>query len=145
MGGASVVTPYANLDHVHARLGGFTESGLDGANLTVEGSSSARTFGTAGAKWAVGIGSVVPEVNFAYRYRFGDSRSSFSAAFLGDSSSDFDVVSASQQRGSFLAGVSVGGRLGPVDLRIGYEGEFNGDVTSHSGNFKLVLPLGGKR
>jgi hypothetical protein len=87
----------------------------------------------------------VPEVNFAYRYRFGDSRSSFSAAFLGDSSSDFDVVSASQQRGSFLAGVSVGGRLGPVDLRIGYEGEFNGDVTSHSGNFKLVLPLGGKR
>ena len=28
-------------------------------------------------------------------------------------------------------------------MRIGYEGEFNGDVTSHSGNFKFVLPLGG--
>jgi hypothetical protein len=33
--------------------------------------------------------------------------------------------------------------MGPVDLRIGYEGEFNGDITSHSGNFKIVLPLGG--
>jgi hypothetical protein len=28
-------------------------------------------------------------------------------------------------------------------VRIGYEGEFNGDVMSHSGNFKFVLPLGG--
>jgi hypothetical protein len=145
MGGTSVVTPYANLDYVHAKLGGFTESGLDGANLTVEGSASARTFATAGAKWAVQLGGVVPEVDLAYRYRFGDSRSNFTAAFLGDSASDFDIVSAGQKRGSVLAGLSVGGRLGPVDLRIGYQGEFNGDVTSHSGNFKLVLPLGGKR
>jgi hypothetical protein len=41
--------------------------------------------------------------------------------------------------------LSVGGKLGPVDVRIGYEGEFNGDVTSHSGNFKFVLPLGGHK
>ena len=47
------------------------------------------------------------------------------------------------EAGPFLAGVSIGGKIGPVDLRIGYEGEFNGDVTSHSGNFKFVLPLGG--
>ena len=35
--------------------------------------------------------------------------------------------------------------MGPVDLRIGYEGEFNSDITSHAANFKFVLPLGGKR
>ena len=53
------------------------------------------------------------------------------------------MVSAAQKKGTLLAGVSVGGKLGPVDVRIGYEGEFNRDLTSHSGNFKLVLPLGG--
>ena len=34
--------------------------------------------------------------------------------------------------------------MGPVDLRIGYEGEFNSDITSHAANFKIVLPLGGR-
>ena len=63
--------------------------------------------------------------------------------FTPDPENDFDIISASQKRGTFLAGVSVGGKLGPVDLRIGYEGEFNGDIVSHSGNFKFVLPLGG--
>jgi len=143
VGPTSTVTPYVNLDYVHAKLKGFTETGLEGANLTVEGGKSNRAFATAGVKWAGQVGGVIPEVNVAYRYRFGNSRSRFTAAFLGDTGSDFDIVSASQKRGTFLAGLSVGGKLGPVDLRIGYEGEFNGDVTSHSGNFKLVLPLGG--
>ena len=66
-------------------------------------------------------------------------------AFLGDAGCDFDIISAAQKRGTFLAGLSVGGKMGPVDLRIGYEGEFNSDITSHAGNFKFVLPLGGKK
>jgi len=86
---------------------------------------------------------VVPEVNLGYRYRFGNSRSHFRAFFNGDTDCDFEIISAAQKRGTFLAGVSVGGKLGPVDVRIGYEGEFNSDITSHSGNFKFVLPLGG--
>jgi len=43
---------------------------------------------------------------------------------------------------------SVGGEMpltqAAVHLRIAVEGEFNGDVTSHSANLKLVLPLGGR-
>jgi outer membrane autotransporter protein len=145
MGAASVVTPYLNYDYVHAKLDGFTETGLPGANLTVESSSSNHSFLTGGAKWAAPLGGVVPEVNVGYRYRFGDQRSTVGAFFNGDNDCDFDVVSAAQKRGTFLAGLSVGGKLGPVDVRIGYEGEFNGDVTSHSGNFKFVLPLGGQK
>jgi uncharacterized protein with beta-barrel porin domain len=143
LGGASVATPYLNLDHAMARLNGFTETGLSGANLSVESSHSSRTFLTGGVKWATALGGVVPEVNLGYRYRFGDERSTIGAFFNGDADCDFDVVSAAQKKGSLLAGLSVGGKLGPVDVRIGYEGEFNGSVTSHSGNFKLVLPLGG--
>ena len=139
----SVVTPYLNLDYVHAHLKDFTERGLEGADLTVEGGTSNHAFLTAGAKWATRIGGLVPEVNLGYRYRFGNSRSHFDACFTGSVVRHSTIVSAAQKRGTFLAGVSVGGKLGPVDVRIGYEGEFNGDVTSHSGNFKIVLPLGG--
>ena len=140
---SSVATPYLNLDYVHTTLKGFEEDGLDGADLTVDSSSAQRTFLTAGVKWATHVGSVVPEVNLGYRHRFGDARSDFSAAFLGNAGGDFDIVSAAQRRGSFLAGLAVSGKVGPVDVSLGYEGEFNGDLTSHSGNFKLVLPLGG--
>ena len=144
MGGTSVITPYLNYDYVNAKLKSFTESGTDGANLTVLGGRAKHSFLTGGVKWATQFGGVVPEVNLGYRYRFGDKRSSFDAAFLGDTSCDFEVISAAQKKGSFLAGVSVGGKVGPVDLRIGYEGEFNNDVTSHAGNFKIVIPLGGR-
>jgi outer membrane autotransporter protein len=146
MGGASVVTPYLNLDYVHAKMDGFTETGLSGAALRLFDAKSNHTFLTVGAKWATQMGGVVPEVNLGYRHRFENSRSHFTGQFFDGSSltnCDFDIVSASQNRGTFLAGLSVGGKMGPVDLRIGYEGEFNGDVTSHSGNFKIVLPLGG--
>ena len=143
VGESSVVTPYLNLDYAMSRFNGFTETGLEGADLSVETSHSNRTFVTGGIKWAARLGGVVPEVNLGYRYRFGNERSRIAAFFSGDSDCDFDVVSAAQRKGAFLAGVSVGGKLGPVDVRIGYEGEFNRDVTSHSGNFKLVLPLGG--
>jgi trimeric autotransporter adhesin len=144
MSANSVITPYLNYDYVNAKLRGFTESGGNGADLHVTGGKSNHSYLTGGVKWATQMGGVVPEVNLGYRYRFGDQRSQFHAFFNdGDPANDFNIISAAQKRGTFLAGVSVGGKIGPVDLRIGYEGEFNGDVTSHSGNFKIVLPLGG--
>ena len=51
--GASTITPYANVDYVQARLKAFTESGLQGAILTVEGGQSDHSFLTAGVKWRV--------------------------------------------------------------------------------------------
>jgi len=140
----SLATPYLNLDYTHASLKGFHEASGNGAELTLESSKSQQTFLTGGVKWATQIGDVVPEVNVGYRHRFGDSRSTFSAELLDNASGAFDIVSSSQKRGSFLFGLSAGGELGPVDLRIAVEGEFNGDVTSHSANLKLVLPLGGR-
>ncbi len=143
MGATSVFTPYLNYDYVNAKLDGFIEDNGGGAGLTVEGSRSKHSFLTGGVKWATQIGGVVPEVNLGYRHRFGNKRSTIGAFFNGDTDCDFDVISAAQKSGTFLAGLSIGGKLGPVDVRVGYEGEFNGDIRSHSGNFKLVLPIGG--
>ena len=146
MGGNSVVRPFLNLDYVNARLDEYIETGLEGANLHVDGGGIKRTFLTGGVKYATQMGGVVPEVKLAYRHRFGDRRARIEQAFLcqTDTECEFDVVSASEKRGTFLAGLSVGGKVGPVDLRIGYEGEFNSDIRSHAGNFRVILPLGGR-
>ena len=144
IGANSVLTPYLNYDYVNAKMDGFIENGSSGAELHLAGNGDKHSFLTGGAKWATQMGGVVPEVNFGYRHRFGDPRADIEEAFQCQIDiCAFDIVSASQKRGTFLAGLSVGGKVGPVDLRIGYEGEFNSGVTSHSGNFKIVLPLGG--
>jgi outer membrane autotransporter protein len=145
LGGNSVLTPYLNYDYVNARMREFIEGGTSGASLHLDDNSAKHSFLTGGVKWATQMGGVVPEVNLGYRYRFGDKRTNITQAFLCQTDTcAFDVESAGQKRGNFLAGLSVGGKMGPVDLRIGYEGEFNSDITSHSGNFKFVLPLGGR-
>src|SRR4029079_818161 len=133
-----------NLDYVHAKMDEFIETGGTGAELHLGNNKASHTFVTGSVKCASQMGGVVPEVNLGYRFRFGEKRTDISEAFMCQiDTCAFDVVSAGQKKGTFLAGLSVGGKMGPVDVRIGYEGEFNGDVTSHSGNFKFVLPPGG--
>src|SRR5688500_334924 len=146
MGAASVVTPFLNLDYVHLRLKEFIETGLPGANIHVDGGTANRTLLTGGVKWAGQFGGIVPEAKLAYRHRFGNERTRFAAAFLcqTDTECEFDIVSAAEKRGSFLAGLSIGGKVGGIDLRLGYEGEFNSDVTSHAGNFRVIVPLGAR-
>jgi outer membrane autotransporter protein len=143
VGASSVVTPYLNLDHTNTKLKGFEETGLSGANLTVYNSTLKRTTLTAGVKFAGEFGGVVPELNLGYRHQFGDRRADFRAAFLGDEDCSFDIVSQDEKRGALLAGLTVGGRAGPLDIRVGYQGVYNGDAKSHAGNFRIILPFGG--
>ncbi len=142
MWASSTLTPYLKLDYTSVRMDGFTEGGFGDVGLTINDAKETRTTLTGGVKWAAGIGGVVPEVDLGYRYQFGDRRSSVNAFFLGDEDCDFDIVSEEDKRGAFLAGLSLGGKAGPVDVRVSYQDLFSGQSTSHSGNFKLVLPLG---
>ena len=144
LGANSLLTPYANVDYSSVKLDNFTESGVEAAQLTVDGSTSSRTSLAVGAKWAADLRSVVPEAELGYLHFFGDRRTTFDAAFLGDPNSRFEIVSAAEKRSSLLAGVSLGGRAGPVDVRIGYQGLFNGDGATHNAGLRLTLPLGGR-
>jgi uncharacterized protein YhjY with autotransporter beta-barrel domain len=146
VGTNSLFTSYVNLDWADAELNSFAErtaNGDAGAELRLVGSSSSHLFMTSGLKWTGRLGGVTPEVDLGYRYRFGEKRSMVIASEIGGEDGAFATVSAAQKRGSFLAGVSLGGRVGPVDLRIAYEGEYNKGFTSHSGSLRIVLPLGG--
>jgi hypothetical protein len=97
-----------------------------------------------GTKWAADLGMVIPQAELGYVYNFGDKRTAFDAAFLGDEDSRFEIISSAEQRGSLLAGLSLGGKAGPVNVRIGYQGLFNGDGATHNAGVRLSLPLGGK-
>ena len=139
---ANLVTPFVSYDYTDAKLDGFTEAGTTGAELTVNGGSEKHSWLTGGVKWTGQFGGIVPEASVAWRHAFGDRRASFNANFAGSpATSDFDIVSMSEKHDALLAGVSVGGRLGPVDVRLAYQGAFGGGTTEHSGFLKLVLPF----
>jgi hypothetical protein len=142
-GTASLLIPYVNYDYTHAELGGFAEHGLDGADLTVFGGHDKHSWLTGGVKWTGSIGAVVPSIDVGYRHMFGSRRAAFDAAFLGDKATEFNIISATQKPNAVLAGASIGGRVGRVDVRIAYEGAFNSSYQEHSGLLKAVLPLGG--
>ena len=59
MGGDSVVTPYFNFDYVDAKLKSFSETGGNGAELTVDNNHSRHSFLTGGVKWATPMGRVI--------------------------------------------------------------------------------------
>ena len=139
-----MLSPFLDVDHSAATLDDFTETGLEGASLAVDESTSSQTVATLGAKWATVIGAVVPQAEIGYRHRFGDLRSTVDAAFAAEAGSGFEIVSAAEKRSSIFAGLNIGGKVGPVDLRVGYEGVFDGNSTSHSANFRIIMPLGGK-
>ena len=139
---ANLVTPFVNYDYTGAKLRGFTEDGTTGAELTVNGGSEKHSWLTGGVKWTGRFGGIVPEASVAWRHVFGDARASFNANFAASpATADFDIVSMSQKSDALLAGVSIGGKLGPLDVRVAYQGAFGGGTTEHAGLLKLVLPL----
>jgi hypothetical protein len=138
----NLVTPFVNYDYTDANLQRFTETGTTGAELAVNGGSEKHSWLTGGVKWSGLFGAIAPEASVGWRHRFGDKRASFDARFAASpSTSGFDIVSMGEKSDALLAGVSVGGRLGPVAVRLAYQGAFSGGTTEHSGFVKLVLPL----
>ena len=140
----NMVTPFVNYDYTDAKLKSFTESGVLGANLAVNGGSAKHSWLTGGLKWAGQIRELVPEVSVAWRHMFGKRTESFNANFADDlNNCDFDISSMREKRDAALLGLSIGGNVGAVNVRIGYEGAFSHSYTENSGFVKLVVPLGG--
>jgi len=140
-GNKSFATPYVGIDYIRASLEAFHEDGANAASLVVGGGTSSHAFATAGVKWTSELGSIVPQFNLAYRHRFGDERSAIDERFAAGGD-DFSIISAAQKRDSYIAGLSLGGTIGRMNVSVSYEGEFSSDVTNQSGSVKLVLPLG---
>ncbi|MDK3159696.1 autotransporter outer membrane beta-barrel domain-containing protein [Kamptonema cortianum] len=143
--GSSVITPYAGVEHIAAKLDSFTETGVDGAALTVFDNEHNRTASTLGARWLGQFGSVVPEIDLGWRHQFGGRVATVDQAFAGVANSGFSVVSPLEDRDLAVVGVALNAKLSSrANLRVAYDGRFNGDFEAHTGSVVLVLPFGGK-
>lgn len=141
----SSITPYAGLTYSSAKLKGFTEAGVAGANLDVFESSNNRTASTAGLRWTGHMGGIVPELDLGWNHQFGDQRASLVAQYNLSPGSDFTVISQTEKRDMAVVGLSITGPVGSLgSFRLGYQGRFNGDFESHSGGVTLIVPFGGK-
>ena len=70
--GGSWLTPFVAIDHTSVKFEEFSETGVPGANLEIDGKSNKDTIGLVGLKWAGNFGGIIPEAKIAYRHDFDE-------------------------------------------------------------------------
>jgi outer membrane autotransporter protein len=85
--------------------------------------------------WTAGGVTLVPDASIAWRHEFADDRQSFTAAFLDDPSTLFNIISSETSPDSILvnAGLTAGVTKG-LELFVDYNGVLNSDANSHNGS-----------
>jgi len=132
----------------YASMGGFTESGAAGANLSVEGRSqttiSARPALEAGGELSFKNGILArPYARAGLLHIFSGTRTNVSAQFEG-APANVPSFTIRNKLDSDMAYVSAGVDLfskGGMVLRLDYSGLFSGNLTSGTGSFKLSIPF----
>ncbi|MFM8745571.1 MAG: autotransporter domain-containing protein, partial [Aestuariivirga sp.] len=144
-GGIGNVTPFAGLSVADARLNGFTEKdvGGSGAALRFDGNDASSTVSILGLRLDSLIGTASgmfsPELSLAWAHEFGDTYQTLDASFAeGPPGTDFTVVGSEVARDALVVGADLNVALSDgLDLRLSYDGWFNGDYTSNAVTAKL--------
>ncbi len=132
----------------YASMGGFTESGAAGANLSVEGRSettiSARPALEAGGELSFKNGILArPYVRAGLLHIFSGTKTNVSAQFEG-APANVPSFTIRNKLDSDMAYVAAGVDLfskGGMVLRLDYSGLFSDNLTSGTGSFKLSIPF----
>ena len=132
----------------YARMGGFTESGAGGANLSVDGRSettvSARPALEVGGELSFENGILArPYIRGGLFHIFSGTSPDITAHFEGAPANvpPFTVSTRLDTNMAYVsAGVDVLSTRGMV-LRLDYSGLYSGNVTSGTGSFKLSIPF----
>lgn len=145
LGEKSTVTPYVAIDYAQARLKRFTEEGVSGAALTVQGKDEFLAT-ELGVELQANFGGIAPYVRAGWQHNFADDRAGFHAAFVnGPPSSGFDVVSDRFAPDAGVVEVGLNAQLGEnFNARLGYRGRFSDDLDEHSGGLTLSYRFGGE-
>ena len=121
---------------------GFAETGAGGFSLLVQDANADSLASTVGARfsgeWQAGGVRLVPKAEVAWRHEFMDERQSFSAAFLEDPTSQFQIVSTALSRDSAVVGLGIGAQVSKgLVLFLDYDGLFNGTSNTHAASAGL--------
>lgn len=142
--GAATLTPLAALNYSGTRQDGYTESGGNGAALSVRSSSTTSITSDLGARLARNVesswGALSPELQLAWRHQYRNRKTLNTAGFAADPTGQtaFTTVGAAPVRDSAL--VSAGLTLHSSDtlsLSARYDLQAGGGFTSHAGGLRL--------
>jgi outer membrane protein OmpA-like peptidoglycan-associated protein/uncharacterized protein YhjY with autotransporter beta-barrel domain len=144
--GSSWITPFAAVDHTSIKLKSFTETGLPGVNLEADSETESQTSTLLGVKWAGQFGGIVPEAKVAWRHDFGDKVFEWTPEFAdAPAGSEHRIISQSVKKDRLLVGLALNAAFGKNTTgRLGYQGQFNSDVTDHKLFGSLTFHFGGK-
>ena len=142
--GDYTVTPVGGLTYSDMHQDGYTESGGNGAALSVKSSSTSSVTSDIGAKlereFATSYGVLVPELRLAWRHEYVNDRARSTSSFAGDPTgqTSFTSLGASPVQDSAL--LSIGLTLlksNDLTLTVRYDGQMGGGYQSNAGSVRV--------
>ncbi|MFM9864253.1 MAG: autotransporter domain-containing protein [Micropepsaceae bacterium] len=135
-------TPFIGLAYASTSTDGFVESGAGAFNLLVAESDADSLSTTLGLRlsgsWQAGGVRLVPVAEIAWRHEFLDENQAFSAAFLEDPATQFQIISADQARDTIVANLGMGAQVSKtVTVFLDYNGLFSSTMNTHGASAGL--------
>lgn len=135
-------TPFLGLAYASTSTDGFVESGAGAFDLLVADSDADSLSTTLGLRlsgaWAAGGVRLVPVAEIAWHHEFMDDNQAFTAAFLEDPATQFQIISAEQARDTIVANLGLGAELSKsVTVFLDYNGLFSSTMNTHAASAGL--------
>jgi uncharacterized protein with beta-barrel porin domain len=135
-------TPFLGLAYASTSTDGFVESGAGAFDLLVAESDADSLATTLGLRlsgaWQAGGVRLVPVAEIAWRHEFLDDDQSFSASFLEDPATQFQIVSAEQARDTIIANLGLGAQVSKsLVVFLDYNGQFSSSLNTHAASAGL--------
>ncbi len=135
-------TPFLGLAYASTSTDGFVESGAGAFDLIVAETDADSLSTTLGMRlsgaWQAGGVRLVPTAEIAWRHEFLDDNQNFSAAFLEDPATQFQIVSAEQSRDTIVANLGLGAQVSKgLVLFVDYNGQFSSSLNTHAASAGL--------
>lgn len=140
--GVAKLRPFVGVDFSSGPINGFTETGDQALNLTVNRINTKRTNALVGIDLSSTHAVLSPYGRVAHRYDLNRHRNDVSAFFNGDSASIFTVSGPGYGRSAFDVDAGLNFNVSPsASLFAGYEGRFRKGLTAHdfSAGFRVAL------
>ena len=142
--GPYTVTPLAALTYSYLHQNGYTESGGNGAALSVGSTHSTSVKSDLGAKlsrdFTTSYGIVVPELTLAWRHEYDHTRASSAASYVGDSTGAASFTTLGSSPVADLADVTLGVtllRANNLTVNLRYDVQMGKGYVAQAGALKL--------
>lgn len=135
-------TPFLGLAYASTSTDGFVESGAGAFSLLVAESDADSLTSTLGLRlsgaWQAGGVRLMPAAEIAWRHEFMDDNQNFTASFLEDPATQFQIVSAQQARDAIIANLGMGAQVSKsVVVFLDYNGLYSSSFNTHAASAGL--------